>query len=100
MGWGKNRLGQWDTTIRFRVLEETTGLDAYLGNAAYGGAKFEVAREDGAKDIIYCQEEACRHGLTNLAENGESSSTMVAGKSAILHISTILNWVRISLSML
>ncbi|NLG13045.1 MAG: DUF4159 domain-containing protein [Lentisphaerae bacterium] len=58
MGWGKNRLGQWDTTIRFRVLEETTGLDAYLGNAAYGGAKFEVAREDGAKDIIYCQEEA------------------------------------------
>ena len=56
MGWGKNSLDQWDSTIRFRVLEETKGLSSYLENASYGGERFEVAREDGGKDIIYCQE--------------------------------------------
>ena len=58
MGWGKNSLDQWDSTIRFRVLEETKGLSSYLENASYGGERFEVAREDGGKDIIYCQEQA------------------------------------------
>ncbi|MBP5670852.1 MAG: DUF4159 domain-containing protein [Lentisphaeria bacterium] len=58
MGWGKNSLGQWDSTIRFRVLEDTKGLSSYLETAAYGGARFEVAREDGGKDVIYCQEQA------------------------------------------
>lgn len=58
MGWGKNSLGQWQTTIRFRVLESTEGLSDLLKSAAYSGARFEAVREDGAKDIIYCQEEA------------------------------------------
>ena len=58
MGWGRNPLGNWTTTIRFRVLEETTGLSDYLKTAAYSGARFEVAREDGGKDIVYCQEHA------------------------------------------
>lgn len=58
MGWGKNSLGQWTTTIRFRVLEGTSGLDSYLEKAAYSGARFEVVREDGGKDVIYCQEQA------------------------------------------
>jgi hypothetical protein len=58
MGWGKNSLGQWTTTIRFRILESTSGLDDYLERAAYSGARFEVVREDGGKDVIYCQEQA------------------------------------------
>jgi hypothetical protein len=58
MGWAKNALGQWVTSIQFRVLESTDGLGDYLKNAAYGGPKFEVTREDQAKDIIYCQDNA------------------------------------------
>jgi len=58
MGWGKNSLGQWNTTIRFRVLEGTAGLDDYLSTAAYSGPRFEVVREDGGKDVIYCQDAA------------------------------------------
>jgi hypothetical protein len=58
MGWGRNSLGGWVTTIRFRVRETTDGLSDYIQNAAYTGARFEVTREDGAKDVIYCQEGA------------------------------------------
>ena len=58
MGWGKNSLGQWNTTIRFRVLEGTAGLGDYLETAAYSGPRFEVVREDGGKDVIYCQDAA------------------------------------------
>lgn len=58
MGWGKNSLGQWNTTIRFRVLEGTAGLGDYLATAAYSGPRFEVVREDGGKDVIYCQDAA------------------------------------------
>ena len=58
MGWARNELGQWKTNIQFRVLEQTEGLDQVLKNAAYSGAKFEVVREDGGKDIVYCQKEA------------------------------------------
>ena len=58
MGWGRNALGQWATNIQFRVLEQTEGLNQILQNAAYSGARFEVAREDGGKDIVYCQKEA------------------------------------------
>ena len=58
MGWARNSLGQWQTTIRFRVLESTEGLDELLKTAAYGGVRFEVVREDNDKDIIYCQEAA------------------------------------------
>jgi len=58
MGWGKNSLGNWQTTIRFRVLEGTAGLSDYLRTAAYSGARFEVVREDGAKDVLYCQKQA------------------------------------------
>lgn len=58
MGWGRNTMGQWQTTIRFRILEGTDGLSDLLKTAAYSGARFEVVREDGAKDVIYCQEQA------------------------------------------
>lgn len=55
MGWGKTSLGNWQTTIRFRVRESTEGLSEYLRTAAYSGARFEVMREDDGKDVIYCQ---------------------------------------------
>ncbi|MCK5804755.1 MAG: DUF4159 domain-containing protein, partial [Lentisphaeria bacterium] len=58
MGWGRNSLGGWSTTIRFRVREGTDGLDDYLKTAAYSGARFEVTREDRGKDIVYCQKKA------------------------------------------
>jgi len=58
MGWGRTSLGNWETTIRFRVCESTAGLSDYLRTAAYSGSRFEVVREDGAKDIIYCQKQA------------------------------------------
>ena len=55
MGWGKNSLGMWDTTISFRVLESADNLGDLLQNAAYNGPRFEVTRQDGAKDIVFCQ---------------------------------------------
>lgn len=58
MGWGKTSLGTWTTTIRFRVLESGSGLSDVLQTAAYSGARFDVAREDGGKDIVFCQERA------------------------------------------
>lgn len=58
MGWGKNSLNQWETTIRFRILEGSKGLPKLLANAAYSGPRFEVVREDGGKDVIYCQQGA------------------------------------------
>lgn len=58
MGWGRDSLGSWSTTIGFRVREGTDGLDDYLQSAAYSGARFESTREDGHKDIIYCQQAA------------------------------------------
>ncbi len=58
MGWGRNSLGAWSTVIRFRILEDTEGLSAALQTAAYSGARFEVRREDGDTDVIYCQDQA------------------------------------------
>ncbi len=58
MGWGKNHLGNWSTNIRFRIRESTTGLSDYLETAAYSGERYESTREDGEKDVIYCQKEA------------------------------------------
>ena len=58
MGWAKNSLEQWETYIRFRILEGNEKLPEMLATAAYSGPKFEVTREDGGKDIIYCQEGA------------------------------------------
>ncbi len=58
MGWGKNHLGNWSTNIRFRIRESATGLSDYLETAAYSGERYESTREDGEKDIIYCQKEA------------------------------------------
>jgi hypothetical protein len=55
MGWGRNSLGNWSTTIRFRVLESAEGLSDYLKTAAYSGDRYETRREDGDKDTIYCQ---------------------------------------------
>ncbi len=56
MGWGKNQLGTWTTTIGFRIRESAPDLDASLRTAAYGGERFAVEREDGAEDLIYCQQ--------------------------------------------
>ena len=58
MGWGKNHLGNWSTNIRFRIRENVSGLADYLQTAAYSGARYESTREDGDKDVIYCQKEA------------------------------------------
>lgn len=58
MGWGRNSLGGWTTTIRFRVREGTEGLSDYLRTAAYSGTRFEVTREDKGVDAIYCQKMA------------------------------------------
>ncbi len=58
MGWGRNYLGNWATTIGFRIRESAKDLGAYLDTAAYSGQRFETRREDGAKDIVYCQERA------------------------------------------
>ena len=56
MGWGRDTLGRWTNSIRFRILEGTDRLDEALKVASYGGERFEVTREDGGKDILYCQE--------------------------------------------
>ena len=64
MGWGKNSLGGWQTTIRFRIREGAEGLSETLRTAAYSGARFEATREDGGKDVIYCQ----KHALPAWAE--------------------------------
>lgn len=58
MGWGKNSLGNWITTIKFRIREGAEGLSDRLKTAAYSGERFETVREDGRKDIIYCQQTA------------------------------------------
>ena len=55
MGWGRNQLGYWQTTIGFRIREGTQGLDEELKKAAYSGTRFETGLEDGAVDIVYCQ---------------------------------------------
>ncbi|MBR6471755.1 MAG: DUF4159 domain-containing protein [Victivallales bacterium] len=57
MGWGRSVRG-WETTIRFRALEGTTGLGEMLETAPYSGPRFEVTREDGGKDAVYCQGDA------------------------------------------
>lgn len=54
MGWGRDIRG-WNTTIRFRALEGTAGLGEVLETAPYSGPRFEVTREDGGHDAIYCQ---------------------------------------------
>lgn len=58
MGWGRNQLGTWNTTIRFRVRENHHDLSQSLETAAYDGARFETTREDGQTDVIYCQQAA------------------------------------------
>lgn len=58
MGWGKDTFGKWITTIRFRIREGVAGLSERLETAAYSGARFETVREDGRKDILYCQNQA------------------------------------------
>ena len=57
MGWGRNARG-WDSFIRFRALEGTTGLGELLETAPYSGPRFEITREDGGKDAVYCQDDA------------------------------------------
>ena len=54
MGWGRSARG-WETSIRFRALEGTDTLGELLETAPYSGPRFEVTREDGGKDAVYCQ---------------------------------------------
>ncbi|MDT8391197.1 MAG: DUF4159 domain-containing protein [Lentisphaeria bacterium] len=56
MGWGRNVNGGWLSTISFRVREGAPGLEERLAQAAYGGERFEVTREDQTTDVIFCQE--------------------------------------------
>ena len=58
MGWGKDPFGNWATRIKFRIRESAEGLSERLRTAAYSGARYEAVREDGRKDVIYCQKEA------------------------------------------
>jgi hypothetical protein len=58
MGWGKTPFGTWATTISFRVREGAEGLSERLETAAYSGERFQTTREDGRKDVIYCQRQA------------------------------------------
>ena len=58
MGWGKNHLGQWTTSIRFRIRETGPGLSESLAKAAYSETPYKTTREDGLKDIIYTQRAA------------------------------------------
>ena len=58
MGWGKDALGNWATNIAFRIREGAKGLSERLETAAYSGARYETTREDGRRDIIYCQKRA------------------------------------------
>lgn len=55
LGWGRDRFGRWTNPIAFRVRETSEGMDDRLATAAYSGQRFEVTREDGRKDIIFCQ---------------------------------------------
>ena len=55
MGWGKDSFGRWIGAINFRVKEGVQGLDTRLKTAAYSGTKYPVVREDGKKDMVYCQ---------------------------------------------
>lgn len=55
LGWGRDRFGQWTSTISFRVREAAEGLDQRVSQAAYSGNRFESVREDGSIDIIYTQ---------------------------------------------
>ena len=58
MGWGRNALGQWQSTISFRVRESAEGLSNSLKSAAYGGDSYAAVKKDGRKDFIFCQKEA------------------------------------------
>jgi hypothetical protein len=58
MGWGRNVNGGWSNTISFRVREGAPGIETRLANASYGGERFETVREDGLKDVIFCQQPA------------------------------------------
>ncbi|OPZ24777.1 MAG: hypothetical protein BWZ02_02760 [Lentisphaerae bacterium ADurb.BinA184] len=58
MGWGRDPVGNWMGSIAFRILEGGEGLSERLPTASYSGRRFDTIREDGRKDIIYCQEQA------------------------------------------
>jgi hypothetical protein len=57
MGWGKNQLGAWESTIGFRIREGAPNLSELLQRAANTGETFPVAREDGGQDQVFCQPE-------------------------------------------
>ena len=56
MGWGRDTAGNWVNYISFRIRESAQGLDERLRLAAYSGERYDATREDGLKDMIYCQE--------------------------------------------
>ena len=58
MGWGRNSLGQWSTSIGFRIRESAEGLSERLRDATNLGTRFETTREDGRQDTIFTQEAA------------------------------------------
>lgn len=55
MGWGRNEVGQWTNPIGFRVREEADGMSERLSQAGFSGPVYNVTREDGLQDRIYCQ---------------------------------------------
>jgi len=55
MGWGKNAVGNWSSTIRFRIREAPPDLNSILPTAIVTGPKYPVTREDGRQDWVFCQ---------------------------------------------
>lgn len=55
MGWGRDRFGEWSSSISFRVREAAEGMDERLSSAAFSGPSFETTREDGSVEVIYTQ---------------------------------------------
>jgi hypothetical protein len=55
MGWGKSAIGNWATTIRFRIREAPLGVNSILPTAIVTGPKYSVTREDGRLDWVFCQ---------------------------------------------
>ena len=58
LGWERNPQGGWETAIRLRVLESGDRLDEALSRAAVNGGQYEVVREDGGTDEVFCQDES------------------------------------------
>ena len=56
MGWGRDQLGNWQTTIGFRIRESAKDLGDVLSKVQTTKS-YETNREDGRKDQVFCIDE-------------------------------------------